>query len=154
MRIRLLRVGLFAGVLLSGVACRSTAGANISRGNDDSNDLHKQLATNSKTVDLSTFTLKFPWDRMYIFQPYSPKDEICAKLGLNAERCGAADVRDVDEGEFLLVFMQQDELTHIEYIPRFVEFEESERCLARPIKRAAATFSVERRDRSVLHCQL
>jgi hypothetical protein len=73
---------------------------------------------------------------------------------LNKENCGKADIRDVDESEFLLVFMHREELTHVEYVSRFVEFEESERCLAKPICRAAAAFKVEYRDGPILRCQL
>jgi hypothetical protein len=137
-------------VLLNGLACRSN-GQKIAI----EKALNKRLAADATVVDFSTLTATLDWDRMYIFQPYSSKETICTVLQLSRDRCRSADIQDVDEGQFLLVFMQRNEIAHIEYIGRTVaEFEESDRCLAKAIRRTTATFNVERRDRPVLHCQL
>ena len=45
------------------------------------------------------------WDEMFVFGPYYPKDEICKTLNLSVSQCSAAGIKDVDEGEFLLVFI-------------------------------------------------
>jgi hypothetical protein len=89
---------------------------------------------------------------MFVFGPYYPKDGICKTLRLDGSQCSAAGIRDVDEGEFLLVFLQRGGVSKIESFPRTVgNFHES--CLARDIARSAAVFTVERRPVVYLMCR-
>ena len=94
----------------------------------------------------------FAWDDMFVFGPYYPKDGICKTLKLNDSQCSAAGIRDVDEGEFFLVFLQRGAVSKIESFPRTVgNFDES--CLAKDIARAAAVFTVQRRPVAYLMCR-
>lgn len=36
------------------------------------------------------------WDKMYVFAPYSPKDEMCNKVGLSPQQCSNSNLRDAD----------------------------------------------------------
>jgi hypothetical protein len=93
---------------------------------------------------------------MFVFGPYFPKNEICRTLKSSASQCSAAGIKDVDEGEFLLVFMQHSAVSATLRFPRTIaDFDESQRCLAKGIRRDAAVFTVEHKSgRVYLVCRL
>jgi len=97
----------------------------------------------------------FAWDEMFVFGPYSPKGEICRTLNLSASRCSVAGIKDVDVGDFLLVFMQNGAVSETLNFPRTIaDFDESGRCLAKAIGRDAAVFTLERKlNRVYLLCR-
>lgn len=97
----------------------------------------------------------FASDEMFVFGPYSPKGEICRTLNLSASRCSVVGIKDVDEGDFLLVFMQNGAVSETLTFPRTIaDFDESGRCLAKAIGRDAAVFTVERKlNRVYLVCR-
>src|SRR6476660_4651075 len=64
-----------------------------------------QLRNGATQVDIG-HSGDFAWDEMFVFGPYSGKDQICRTLKLSASQCSAVGIKDVDEGEFLLVFTQ------------------------------------------------
>jgi hypothetical protein len=110
----------------------------------------KQLSSGTAQVDLSGIG-EFEWDNMFVFGPYTPRDESCKTLKLPFSQCFAAGVRDVDEGEFLLVFMHDGKASRVEYLPRYVgNFDEA--CLANAISKSKAQFTVERKPDLYLMC--
>jgi hypothetical protein len=114
-------------------------------------DITEQLRSGATRVDIER-TGDFAWDEMFVFGPYSPKDETCKTLRLNSSECSAAGIRDVDEGEFLLMFLQRGKVSKIESFPRTVgNFDDN--CLAKDIARSAAVFTVERRPAVYLMCR-
>lgn len=116
-------------------------------------DISKHVQSGATQVDMARVA-KFAWDEMFVFGPYYPRDAICRTLNLNASHCSEAGVKDVDEGEFLLVFMQGVAVSQTVRVPRNVaNFDESNRCLARPIRRSAAVFTVKRRPTVYLVCR-
>lgn len=101
-----------------------------------------------------TRAAKFSWDEVFVFSPYYPKDKICQKLKVTLSQCSTRGVRDVDEGEFLLVFMQQGTISQAVRFPRTIaNFDESEKCLAQPIRKSGAVFTVKRKPPIYLACQ-
>ena len=113
------------------------------------NHIKKQLRSGATQVEVASVN-DFPWDRMFIFAPYQPKDWICETVKVPEPQCSRAGIRDVDEGEFLLVFMQGSQVTNIEYFPRTADFDESNRCMGKAIVRSEALFKVER---NILTCR-
>jgi hypothetical protein len=114
-----------------------------------------QLRNGATQVDIGK-SGDLAWDEMFVFGPYYPKDEICKTLNLSVLQCSAAGIKDVDEGEFLLVFMQHGAVSGTQSFPRTIaDFDESERCLAKGIRRDAAVFTVEHKTGTVyLVCRL
>jgi hypothetical protein len=98
----------------------------------------------------------FAWDEMFVFGPYSPRGGICRTLKLSASQCAAAGIKDVDEGDSLLVFMQHGAVSETLTFPRTIaDFDESGRCFGKAIGRDVAVFTVERKlNRVYLVCRL
>ena len=82
-------------------------------------NVNEQLRSGATRVNIGE-TGDFAWGDMFVLGPYSPKDETCKTLRLNSSECSAAGIRDVDEGEFLLVFLQRGKVSKIESFPRTV----------------------------------
>ena len=115
-------------------------------------NIAQQLRSGATRIDMARAT-DFAWDEVYVFNPYYPKDDICRTLKIDLPRCSRAGVTDVDEGEFLLVFTQNSEISQVVRFPRAIaDFEESEKCIAKGIARNAAIFSV-RDEPKLLVCQ-
>jgi hypothetical protein len=88
---------------------------------------------------------------MFVFGPYYPKAAICQAIKLSQYECSAAGIRDVDEGEFFLVFMNGGKVTKTESFPRFGDFDDA--CLAKDIPRPKAQFIVDRNRGVHLMCR-
>lgn len=118
-------------------------------------NISQQLRNGASQVDIG-HSADSSWDEMFVFAPYSPSDEICRTLKLIASQCSSAGIRGVDEGEFLLVFMQHGVVSQTLSFPRTIaDFDESERCSAKAIARGVAVFAVQRRaNRVYLVCRL
>ncbi len=96
----------------------------------------------------------FSWDTMFVFPPYAPKSEMCKMTELTQEECRKSELRDVDEGEFLLVFMRAGRISRVESFPRtLADFDESSRCAYTSIDRNKAAFKVVRQPRVLLVCE-
>jgi hypothetical protein len=122
--------------------------------NSVSESINNQLQSGATSIDLRGIATAFAWDKMYVFAPYSPKDDICKKVGLPPHECSTANLRDVDEGEFVLVFTHSKVITHLESFSRRIgNFDESERCAAVPIGIDRALFKVERKNGFLLSCE-
>lgn len=114
-------------------------------------NITEQLRSGATRVDIGQ-TRDFVWDDMFVFGPYYPKEAVCKTLRINGSQCSAAGIKDVDEGEFLLVFLHRNAISRIESFPRTVgNFDES--CLAKDITRGVAAFTVERRPVVHLICR-
>jgi len=117
-------------------------------------NVRKQIQSGANEVDMRTEASGFPWDGMFVFGPYMPRDKICRIAGLSERQCAKADIDDVDESEFLLLFVNKGEVSRVERVPRSVaDFDETEKCSAKLIKRADAVFSVVRNPRVYLMCR-
>jgi len=118
-------------------------------------NIRHQLGNGATQVDFGQ-SGDFVWDEMFGFAPYYPKDQICRGLKLSVSQCFLAGIKDVDEGEFLLVFMKHGAVAKTQSFPRAIaDFDESERCSAKAIERSAAIFTVQHKaGRVYLMCRL
>jgi hypothetical protein len=92
-----------------------------------------------------------------VFHPYYPPETIGEHLKVEQRSCFAAGIREIDEGEFLLVFLDKGAITRVESFPRSLgDFDESGRCSGQPIRKVLAQFTVERTPagRMFFHCSL
>ena len=87
------------------------------RNREVAGQISRQLRSGAAEVDMGK-AADFPWDEMFVFSPYYPKDDICKALKLTPSQCSAESIRDVDEGEFFLVFMQQSAISKTVRLPR------------------------------------
>jgi len=143
----LLRYSTLAVLGLALVGCR--------RHSSVLDNIKHQLGNGATQVDIGQSD-DFSWDEIFVFAPYYPKGQTCRTLKLNVSQCSAAGIKDVDEGEFLLVFMQHGTVSETQSFPRTIaDFDESERCSAKGIGRGAAVFTVEHKaGRVYLMCRL
>jgi len=117
-------------------------------------NVRKQIESGANEVDMRSAASGFPWDGMFVFGPYAPREEICKIVGLSDRQCSKADIDDVDESEFLLLFVDRSAVSRVERVPRTVaDFDETPKCSAKLIKRADAVFSVVRNPRVYLMCR-
>ena len=91
--------------------------AACTRHRDIAEDVAQQLRSGTTQVDMA-HAADFSWDEMFVFGPYYAKDRICRTLKLDGSHCSAASISDVDEGEFLLVFMQRGVVSETVKFPR------------------------------------
>jgi hypothetical protein len=81
-----------------------------------------------------------------------PKDEICRTLKLAESQCSKAGIRDVDEYEYLMVFLHSSAVSRIESFPRkFGDFDDI--CLGKDITKAESVLAVERTPKIRLVCR-
>ena len=121
--------------------------------NSVSESINNQLQSGATRIDMRGMATAFAWDKMYVFAPYSPKDEMCKKIGLSPRQCSNSNLTSADEGEFVLVFVHSGAITHVEHFSRKIgNFDESERCAAVPIGIDKALFKVERKNGFLLIC--
>src|SRR5205823_1093853 len=92
---------LFAALLLLVPGCgTSVTGA-----------IEAQVQAGSPSVDVGGLT-DFEWDRLVIFGPYSYPKQMCHDLELSSSECASAAFEHVDEGHFVLVFMNGGRISH------------------------------------------
>ena len=116
-------------------------------------DIAQQLRSGATQVDMA-HAADFVWDEMFVFGPYYPKDATCRTLNLDASHCSSAGISNVDEGEFLLVFMHRGAVSETARLPRRIaNFDEGDRCLARGIRKDVSAFTVERKPGIYLVCR-
>src|SRR4051812_29936494 len=58
---------------------------------------------NGQPVDLARLT-PFTWSELQVFQPYTPRRQVCAAAGLSRERCAELVAERGGDGILLLVF--------------------------------------------------
>jgi hypothetical protein len=116
-----------------------------------SEDIGRVLNSRASQVDMRSVA-NFVWDDMFIFGPYTPKDQICQTLKHSVSQCSYEGIRDVDESEHLIVFLHSASVTRVESLPRTVgDFDDN--CLNKDLKRDAVVLSVQRRPRVYLVCR-
>jgi len=88
-------------------------------------DLSRQVQSGA-AEDITDLT-EFEWAEMFVFGPYYPNDAICKTLNLTASNCSEAAIKkEVDEGEFLLVFTNGGTVSQTVRLPRNIAtFDES-----------------------------
>ena len=137
-------LGLFAIAL-----CMFSAG--YRRSSSFREPIQKVVQSGASQLNVSNVT-NFAWEDVFVFGPYTPKKEECQTLKHSESQCSYEGLRDVDEGEFLMVFLHNASVIRIESLPRTVaDFDD--RCLNRDFKRDAAVFFVEKRTTMYLTCR-
>lgn len=127
---------------ISAVGCRKSQHVSEAVG--------KVVQSGATRLNLGSVT-DFVWEDVYVFSPYTPKDFECQTLKRSVSQCSHDDLRDVGEGENLMVFLHESSVNRIESIPRMiVDFDSS--CLNKDFKKAAAEFLVEKRPRAHIVC--
>src|SRR4051812_1264957 len=117
---------MFAAFLLIVLGCH--------KNRDLTHSIDMQIRAGAKVVDIAQLA-DFDWDHLFVFWPYSSPDVICKVLGFSSHECSAAAFKDVDEGEFLLVFLKDRTICYRENFSRlYGNFDKS--CLGRPIAKA------------------
>jgi hypothetical protein len=113
---------------------------NNRREGDISKRIGAQIKSGAGEIDLRGVDA-FRWDWMAEFGPYADRDSTCKSLQVSDYECTAADIpHDVDEGEFLLIFMNDRKIAHVEHVPRYALFEAD--CWGKKIPRSDAHFRV------------
>ena len=111
----------------------------------------KQLQSGATQVDMRS-SAAFIWDDMFVFGPYTPKGEMCSTLKLSESQCSKAGISDVDEYEYLMVFLHSSAVSRIESFPRkFGDFDDI--CLGKDITKAESVLAVERTPKIRLVCR-
>ena len=94
-------------------------------------------------VNLSTIT-PLHWDELFIFGPYSIREDSCRTLQLGWFECRTTLPSAVSEGEYILVFRTNAKVVHSEHHSRANgDFYSQTTQRPQPIKRSAAKFTVE-----------
>ena len=110
----------------------------------------KVVQSDATRLNLSSVA-DFAWEDVYVFGPYTPRTFECQTLKRSVSQCSHEDLREVDEGENLMVFLHESSVNRVESIPRtIVDFDSS--CLNSDFKRATAEFLVEKRPRAHIVC--
>ncbi|SFD21415.1 hypothetical protein [Massilia yuzhufengensis] len=94
-----------AAIILVGSAC--------SRGSGISPAI-RELVRESKTgtMQLADAT-PFTWDQVYLFDPYTPRSEVCRALRIQADECvRLVPFESTDDGEMSIAFLQHGQLIH------------------------------------------
>ena len=127
---------LLAASLLAVLGCERDTGVTYV--------IDAQVRTGATAVSLAQIA-DFDWDRLLVFGPYSYPEGMCKDLGFSAPECSAAGLKDVEEGDFFLVFLKGRTITHREIFSRLKgNFDQS--CLAKAIPRVNARFAIDRRE--------
>jgi hypothetical protein len=149
---RLYQVGIIFSVVLLSLPAAWSVGTFLGGRNKHrvGRAIVKEIQSGTTQVDIEKIA-NFEWDRMFVFGPYYPREYICKDLKITEWQCKAAGIADVDEGDDLLVFMNQGTVADAETIPRY--FDESERCMSRPIRREEAKFMLMGKPRAMLVCK-
>lgn len=126
-------------------AAALSLGACTSGGSEQfSTSLGRQLlAQRPQEVDLAAVS-SIAWDELFIFDPYSARDDNCAVLNLDLFSCRTTFPAMVGEGDNVLVFRRHAKVIRAEVHPRTNgDFSSSVGPPhPQPIRRAAARFTV------------
>jgi hypothetical protein len=126
---------LFAASLLALLGCNK---------NGVTDGIDTQVRAGATVVNLAQVA-DFDWDQLFVFGPYSYPEGMCKTLGLSSHNCSAAALKEVDERDFLLLFLKDRKITYRETFSRLKgNFDQS--CLGKAIPRADARFAIDRRE--------
>lgn len=81
-----------------------------------SNKLDKYIISNpTSSVELSKFT-EFEWKHVYIFSPYTSKEQVCNTLNVYWQKCSYIfPANGVEESEYFMAFINSGSLVHREF---------------------------------------
>lgn len=100
-------------------------------------------SASSGEVDLAKVWSR-PWDELYVFGPYSLREDSCRVLGLDRLTCLATIPGYVGDHEYLLVLRHEATITLVERHRRIDgDFYNREVPMPRPVPRANAVFAVK-----------
>jgi hypothetical protein len=109
---------------------------------------HEVREQKQKEIDLAR-VVPFQWDELFLFQPYTPRSEICKDLGLYEAECLlVVKSESTDDGEMFMAFRYKKKIVHTEMYIRFngdftpLDFKQ-------PITPNRAKFSVKETGKSV-----
>jgi hypothetical protein len=72
-----------------------------------------------REIDLVSM-VPFKWDELFLFEPYSPRSEVCKELRLKESECSSiVKSESTDDGQMLLVFKLEAQIVHTEMHIRF-----------------------------------
>lgn len=96
---------MLAAAMVGGVAC--------SNHSEVSNSIRGLLFTKKKkTIRLAEVT-KFTWDEAYMFNPYTPRSEVCKKLHIQQSDCERrVPFESKSDGEMSIAFLVGGSLVH------------------------------------------
>jgi hypothetical protein len=93
----------------------------------------------------------FDWENVFVFGPYTPKDDECRILKHTDSQCLSEGLREVGENESLMVFLHGASVNRTESIPRSIaDFDDS--CLTRDLNKMTTKFILEKRPRAYIVC--
>ena len=96
----------------------------------------------TRRVDLSTVS-PLAWDELFVFGPYSLREDSCKTLGLGWFTCRTTLPAEVNDSEYVLVFRLKSKIVHVEHHSRANgDFYLHDNVLPQPILRTAAVFSI------------
>src|ERR1044071_1886419 len=92
-------LAITVGVVLALIVCwvvfsHLDASPSHTNNRDVAGHISRQLRSGAAEIDIGQ-AADFPWDEMFVFNPYYPKDDICKALKLTTSQCSAAHFRDV-----------------------------------------------------------
>nr|WP_315228848.1 hypothetical protein [uncultured Albidiferax sp.] len=130
-------------VVLLGAALALNACSAIEPAGEFSSALGKLVRSEStRSIDLSTVS-PLAWDELFVFGPYSLRENSCKTLGLGWFTCWTTLPSDVNESEYVLVFRQKSKIVHVEHHSRANgDFSWQDNPRPQPILRSAAVFSI------------
>jgi hypothetical protein len=97
---------------------------------------------NVSEVDLATF-IPIQWDELYIFRPYSLREESCKTLGLGWLQCNIALPTGINEHEDFLVFRLRSKIVHTEHHWGKNGVFTSQTRMPQPVLRSSAKFEIK-----------
>ena len=103
---------------------------------------NKVRAEQATEVDLSAIS-QMPWDELFVFGPYSPRERNCELMQLGWFACRITFPSSVSESEHILVFREKRRVVHSERHARMNgDFSSRDSKLPFPVLRSAAKFTV------------
>ena len=135
----LVRVSMLAALVGAAGGCTSSPGV----GEFSSALAAKLQSEHPSEVDLSAIRSAVAWDELFIFAPYSAREQSCRTLGLGWLKCRLTVPSEISEGEYLFVFRLAGNVERIEHHARSNgDFYSSNVVLPQPVRRSAAQFTV------------
>src|SRR3954452_25139765 len=93
------------------ILCLSSAGCR--RNSPLSDAIRQQVQSGAIGLDMSSIT-SFAWENVFVFGPYTPKDDECRILKHTESQCLSEDLREVGAKESLMVFLHGASVDRVE----------------------------------------
>ncbi len=130
-------------LVLVGVAMLFNACTARESGGEFSSALGKLVRSEStQRIDLATLS-PLVWDELFVFSPYSNREDSCKTLQLGWFSCRTTLPAEVNDSEYVLAFRLKAKVIHVEHHSRANgDFYSQDNPRPQPILRTAAVFSV------------